>query len=339
MTVREAIRLIAEGGTLSEEQASAVAREIMAGQSTAAQVGGLLVGLRVRGETVDEITGFAKAMRDAAVRVPVRSGNLVDTCGTGGDGKGTFNISTVTAFVAAGAGCRVAKHGNRWISGKCGSADVLEALGVRVEISPEVAARCVDEIGIGFLFAPLYHAGTKHAATARREIGIRSLFNMLGPLANPAGAKRQLIGVFDAGLTRPMTEVLKRLGTERALVVYGADGLDEFTIAAESRVSELREGAIREYAVRPEQAGVSPAAIEELRGGDAARNAEIARAVLSGASGAERSVVLLNAGAVIYVSGRAESLQEGVELAKRSIDSGAARVKLEQLVAMTQGAA
>lgn len=336
--MQKAIQTLVSGGDLTVEQAAEAARQIMAGQATPAQIGGLLVGLRMKGETADEIVGFAQAMRGAARTVSSDAGDLVDACGTGGDGKGTFNISTVAALVAAGAGCRVAKHGNRWISSRSGSADVLEALGVRVELTPEAATRCLNEVGIAFLFAPLYHEGARHAAAARREIGVRSLFNILGPLCNPAGARRQVIGVFEPGLTRTLCEVLARLGAEHALVVHGADGLDEISCADETMVGELREGVVRSYRVAPEELGLKRSALSMLRGGDAAENARIARALLGGQPGAGRDVVALNAGAVIYVAGRAESLAAGVRVAEQTLESGAALRKLEQLVEFTQRA-
>lgn len=338
MTVQQAIKTIVSGATLSEEQAFEAARQIIAGESTPAQIAGLLVALRMRGESVDEIVGFARAMRQAATPIPVRSDRLVDTCGTGGDGRGTFNISTVAAIVAAGAGCHVAKHGNRWISSRCGSADVLTALGVNVEVAPEVSARCVDEIGLGFLFAPLYHPGTRHAAGPRRELGIRSLFNILGPLSNPAGALRQVMGVFDAGLTPTLAEVFRRLGSAHVLVVAGEDGMDEFSISGPTRVAELREREVRRMTVTPEDVGLSRAPIEALRGGDAEENARIARRVLEGEKGPARDVVALNAGAVVYASGSADTIEAGVRQAERAIDSGAARAKLDALVAITGGA-
>jgi anthranilate phosphoribosyltransferase len=337
MTAQQAIRTVAERVDLSEDQARQVAAAIIAGHVSPIQIAGLLVGLRLKGETVDEMVGFARAMREAAAPLRVHSADVVDSCGTGGDGKGTFNISTVSAFVAAGAGCVVAKHGNRWISGRCGSADVLEALGVKVEVPAELAARCIDEAGIGFLYAPLYHAGTRHAAEARRQIGIRSLFNILGPLSNPAGARRQLVGVFERGLTRKVAEALARLGAVHALVVHGADGLDEFTPADATFVSELKDGRVSDYEVTPEQLGVERVPLERLRGGDPQTNARIAREILAGRPLPASTVVALNAGAVIYVGGRAESLREGVAQAWRAIESGAALARLEELVQRTQG--
>ncbi|MFQ5806980.1 MAG: anthranilate phosphoribosyltransferase [Phycisphaerae bacterium] len=337
MTVQEAIRHVVEGRSLNEDQAAGVAREIMAGNATPAQIAALLVGLRIKGESVEEITGFVRAMRQGATPSPAHSDMLVDTCGTGGDGAGTFNISTVSAFVAAGAGCKIAKHGNRSVSSTCGSADVLQALGVNVEMAPEHSARCIEEIGFGFLFAPQYHPGARHAAAARREIGVRTIFNLLGPLLNPAGARRQLLGVYDPKLTEPIARVLQRLGCTHCLVVHGEDGLDEITLAGKTLVAELKSGAIRSFTISPEEMGVQRAKLDTLRGGDPENNARIARNVLSGQPGPARSVVLLNAGASIYVGGKAASIAEGVQRAAESIDTGRARATLDALIACGKG--
>jgi anthranilate phosphoribosyltransferase len=290
----------------------------------------------VKGETVDEITGFVRAMRQGATRVAVCSDRLVDTCGTGGDRSRTFNISTVSAFVAAGAGCKVAKHGNRSISSHCGSADVLKSLGVDVEMTPEESAHCIDEIGVGFLFAPQYHSGARHAAGPRREIGVRTIFNMLGPLLNPAGAQRQLMGVYDRRLTHPIAQVLQRLGSVHCLVVHGEDGLDEIALAGQTFVTELSDGALRSFTIRPEEFGIAPIPLVALRGNDAQTNARIARDVLDGKPGPARDVVLLNAGASIYVGGQADSIGAGVRRAGESIDTGSARAKLDALVARSR---
>lgn len=332
MTVSEAIRIVVDGRNLDEDQATAVAREIMSGKATPAQIGALLVGLRIKGETIEEITGFVRAMRRGATPVPTRSDNLVDTCGTGGDQSGTFNISTVSALVAAGAGCKVAKHGNRSISSSCGSADVFQSLGVNVEMSPEDSARCIDEIGVGFLFAPQYHPGARHAAGPRREIGVRTIFNMLGPLLNPAGARRQLMGVYARGLTEQIAQVLHRLGSIHCLVVHGEDGLDEITLADKTYVAELKDGALRAHTLSPEEFGLKRAEPAALRGGDAGTNADITRRVLGGEPGPTRDVVLLNAGAVIYVGAMAASIAEGVQRAAESIDTGRARAALDALI-------
>lgn len=337
MTVGQAVQHVAAGDHLGEEQAAAVAREIMAGKATPVQIAALLVGLRVKGETVEEITGFVRAMRRGATPISVCADDVVDTCGTGGDARGTFNISTVSAFVAAGAGCKVAKHGNRSVSSSCGSADVLQALGVNIEMPPEQAARCIDEIGVGFLFAPQYHPGARHAAGPRREIGIRTIFNMLGPLLNPAGAKRQLMGVYDRKLTEPIAQVLRRLGSEHCLAVHGEDGLDEITLTGETSVTELKSGTLRSFAIRPEEMGFRGATLDALRGGDADTNARIARAVLGGEPGPARDIVLLNAGAAVYVGGRASSIAEGVQRAAESIDTGQAQARLDALVGRSRG--
>jgi anthranilate phosphoribosyltransferase len=291
-------------------------------------------------------------MREKVARVPTRGAEtaaltgtdremLIDTCGTGGDASGTFNVSTATAFVVAGAGLKVAKHGNRSMSGLsgaslCGSADVVEALGVSLELTPEQVGRCVAEVGIGFLYAPLLHTAMKHVMTARREIGIRTVFNLLGPLTNPAGANAQIIGVAAAALTEPLARVLAELGTYRAFVVHGADGLDEISNTGESRVSEVREGLVRTFTVRPEDFGLARASIRELLGGDRAQNAEIIRAILGGAPGPRRDIVLMNAAAALVAGGKARDLKEGAELAGRSIDDGRARERLERLVDLTR---
>ena len=332
MTVQQAIRALVEGRDLDQEQAAAIAREIMVGNATAAQIAALLVGLRAKGETVEEIAGFAQAMRQKAGCVRARSDNVIDTCGTGGDGIGTFNISTVSAFVAAGAGCKVAKHGNRSVSSACGSADLLRTLGVDIEMSPEQAAQCIDEVGVGFLFALQYHPGARYAAGPRREIGVRTIFNTLGPLLNPAGAKRQLMGIYDRKLIEPIAEVLHRLGAVHCLVVHGEDGLDEITIAGKTLATELRKGALRSFSISPMDFGLDLASLEDIRGGDAEENAEIARRVLAGEPGPARDVVLLNAGAAIYVGGRADSIASGVRQAAAAIDTGSARGMLEALI-------
>ncbi len=329
--MQTAIRKVVDGQSLSEQEAFSVASAIMAGQATPAQIAALLVALRVKGETADEITGFARAMREGATPLPLPSEGLVDTCGTGGDGSGTFNISTVSAFVAAGAGCNVAKHGNRSVSSRCGSADVLRALGVDIELPPETTARCIEQTGVGFLFAPLYHQSMKHAAGPRKEIGTRSIFNILGPLANPAGAKRQLLGVFKRELTDVLARVLRTLGSVHCLVVHGEDGLDEITLMGSTYVSELRDGQVRSYTLSPEQLGLERAKPQQVAGGDRETNAQIALDVLGGKRGPTRDIVLLNAGAVIHVSGRAGSLPEGVEQAAESVDSGRALRALEAL--------
>ncbi len=332
MTIVEAIRTVLDGRDLTRQQAQAVAEQIVRGQASEAQIAGLLVALRAKGEAVDEILGFALAMRAAARRVTVAARPLVDTCGTGGDSAGTFNISTVAAFVAAGAGCHVAKHGNRSISSRCGSADVLAALGVEIEMEPQQVVECIEQVGVGFLYAPQYHPGARHAAGVRRELGVRTIFNCLGPLLNPAGADRQVIGVYAADLTEPLAQVLRRLDATHALVVHGNDGLDEITLCGPTQVAELVRGTVRCYAIEPQQFGLSPVAPAALVGGDATTNARIAREVLAGRPGPARDVVLLNAGAAIYVAGLADSIAQGVRLAAAAIDDGRAQAVLDALV-------
>ncbi len=333
--IREAIAKVVAGESLTFEEAATVMEEIMTGQATPAQFGALVTGLRVKGESVDEIAAFASVMRRLATPV-VTSRTVVDTCGTGGDGHGTFNISTTAACVAAGAGAVVAKHGNRSMSSLCGSADVLEALGVNINLTPEQVQRCLEEAGIGFMFAPLFHPAMKFAAGPRREIGIRTVFNILGPLTNPAGAHRQVIGVASAVLVERIAQVLARLGTHHALVVHGADGMDEISICAPTSVAEVRDGEIRTYQIAPEDFGFARARFEEIRGSDAATNAELTRQVLAGHDGARRHVVLLNAAAALIVGGRADGFPDGLRLAAAAIDSGAAQERLAKLVEVSQ---
>ena len=335
--VKEAIRKVTEGQHLDRHEARQVMDAIMEGRATHAQIGSLVTALKMKGETVDEITGFAESMRGKCRRVETERSGLLDTCGTGGDGARTFNISTAAAIVAAAGGVRTAKHGNRAMSSKSGSADVLEALGVNIQLTPEQAAACLEKVGICFMFAQLYHPALRHAAAPRREMGVRTIFNMLGPLTNPAGADRQFIGLYDRSRTEAIARVLQRLGVKRAMVVGGHDGLDEISISAPTRVTELKDGEIRTYEVTPESLGLSRAPIERVFGGDAAENAAIARRVLSGETGPHRDIVLANAGACIYVSGRAESLADGVRVAAETIDSGKAMAKLDEWIA-TAGA-
>ena len=345
--ITEAVRALVDRKDLTRLEAAAAMEAIMSGAATNAQIAAFLTALRMKGETVEELIGFAQVMRQKAVRVGTKgeevealSGTdremLVDTCGTGGDAAGTFNVSTATAFVVAGAGLRVAKHGNRSVSSLCGSADVVEALGVNIELPPPAVARCIDEVGIGFLYAPLLHTAMKHVMPARREMGVRTVFNMLGPLTNPAGANVQVIGVYAAALTEPLARVLAALGTVRAFVVHGADGLDEISNTGESRVSEVREGTVRTFPVRPEDFGVPRATIGDLLGGDRAANAEIIRRILDGQHGPKRDIVLMNAAAALVVGGKARDFKEGVALAADSIDAGAARRKLEALVDLSR---
>ena len=312
---------------------------IMEGKASQAQIGAFLLALHMKGETAAEIAAFARVMRDHAITVrPVTGRMLVDTCGTGGDGAQTFNISTASAFVAAGAGCPVVKHGNRGVSSRCGSADVLAALGVSLAPAPEVQARIVEEVGIAFFFAPNYHPAMKHVMTARQEIGCRTIFNILGPLANPAGAQAQVLGVYRPDLTGTLADVLRILGLSRAMVVHGS-GLDEITTTGDTVIAELDNGTIRTYTIRCETFCIAPALLADLAGGDAQQNARIIRDILQGEQGAARDIVLMNAGAAIYVGGLASDLHEGIRLAAVSIDSGSASARLDALVDATRGVA
>lgn len=338
MNIREAIEKLVNRVNLSERETASVMTEIMTGEATPLQVAAFLTALRMKGETVDEITGAARVMREKAHRVRVESKTVLDTCGTGGDQKGTFNISTTCAFVVAGAGIPVAKHGNRSVSSQSGSADVLGALGVKIDAPRERVEACIDRIGIGFLFAPLLHEAMKYAVQPRRDIGIRTIFNLLGPLTNPAMATHQLLGLYSGELIGIIAHVLKNLGSHRAMVVHGVDGLDEISLCGETRVAELRDGHVKEYVIEPSAVGLEPCRLEDLRSGGAEESAKVLRAVLQGHKGATRDVVLLNSGAAVYVSGNAASIQEGITLAAESIDSGKANQKLAQLVQMTNAA-
>jgi anthranilate phosphoribosyltransferase len=335
MDIKQAIAHLVRGQDLTEAEAETVMEQIMSGQATTAQIGGFLIALRLKGETVEEVTGFARAMRRNAIAVHSRHRQLVDTCGTGGDGCGTFNVSTMAAFVVAGAGLPVSKHGNRSVSSKCGSADVLQALGVRLELSPEQVGACIDEVGIGFLYAPLLHPAMKHAIGPRREMGVRTVFNILGPLTNPAGAQVQVLGVYDRALTEMMARVLNSLGCQAAFVVHGADGLDELSTTGPNQVTRLQDGQVRTSTLDPLDLGLPRATSADLEGGDAEKNAAIFRAVLEGEPGPRRDVVLLNAAAGLVAGGLAQDLPEGLCLAAQSIDSGAAQDKLKALVAFT----
>jgi anthranilate phosphoribosyltransferase len=335
MNIREAIEKLVNRINLSETETVEVMNQIMIGEATPLQVAAFLTALRMKGETVDEITGAARVMREKAHRVKVAGNTVLDTCGTGGDQKGTFNISTTSAFVVAGAGVKVAKHGNRAVSSQSGSADVLAALGVKVDAPKERVEACIDEIGIGFLFAPLLHEAMKHAVQPRRDIGIRTIFNLLGPLTNPAMANYQLIGVYSGDLVAMMAHVLKNLGSVRAMVVHGLEGLDEISLCGPTKVAELRDGKVREYIIDPEQLGLKRCALADLHGGNAEQSAAIVRAVLQGEKGPARDVVLLNGGAALYVSGLAPSVEGGMRAAAESIESGKARRKLDDLVRMT----
>jgi anthranilate phosphoribosyltransferase len=338
MNIREAIDKLVRHANLSEAEMIDAMNQIMTGEATPLQVAAFLTALRMKGETVEEITGAARVMREKAHRVNVGSKAVLDTCGTGGDQKGTFNISTTAAFVVAGAGVPVAKHGNRSVSSQSGSADVLGALGVKVDAPKERVEKCIAQIGIGFLFAPLLHEAMKYAVQPRRDIGIRTIFNLLGPLTNPAMAKYQLIGIYSGELVAMIAHVLKNLGSARALVVHGLEGLDEISLCGPTQVAELRDGAVNEYVIEPEQFGLKRCGLAELHGGSAEESAAIVRAVLDGRPGAARDVVLLNSGAALFVSGSAPTHQDGLRLAAESIDSGNARLKLEQLVELTNAA-
>ncbi len=335
--IREAIRAVADQQTLSEQDAWAAMGEIMDGQATPSQIAAFITALRMRGEIVDEIAGFARAMRERALRVVPRVDRLVDVVGTGGDRVSTFNVSTTTAFVVAGAGGYVAKHGNRAVSRQSGAADVLEALGVNIGVAPDVVQRCIEDIGIGFLFAPIYHAAMKHAAGPRKEIGIRTVFNILGPLANPAGASSLLVGTYDPALVRVMAEVLGELGVRRALVVHG-DGMDEVSTLGPTQTAELRDGRVRLSVIEPAELKMTSPAPEAIAGGTPQQNAEITLSVLRGKMGPARDLVAVNAAAALVAAELADDLAEGLALAGRAIDSGAAYEKLEQLRVQTKAA-
>ena len=333
--IKEAIQALVSGHSLTMEEAASVMEEIMGGEVTPAQFGAFVTALRLKGETVEEIAGLAKVMRAKAVRVVVAD-PVIDVVGTGGDSSNSFNISTVAAFVVAGAGLKVAKHGNRAASSQCGSADVLEALGVKLELTAEQVQRCLEEVGMGFMFAPAFHPAMKYAAAPRREIGFRTVFNILGPLTNPAGARSYLLGVAEGSLVEKMALVLRSLDCNHALVVHGEDGLDEVTLTAKTQVCELKDGSIKSYFISPEDFGLSRAGLDSLRGGTADENATLLRDILAGASGPQRDVVLMNAAAALVAGDRVETLQQGVDLAREALDSGYALAKLEQLIEFTQ---
>jgi anthranilate phosphoribosyltransferase len=329
-----AIAKVASGASLTEAEAAQAFELMMSGAASPAQIGALLMGMRVRGETIEEIAGAARAMRSRVVRVRAPEG-AIDTCGTGGDRAGTYNISTAAAFVVAGAGVPVAKHGNRSISSRSGSADVLAALGVAIDASPETIERCIEQCGLGFMFAPSHHAAMRHVAKVRSDLGTRTIFNLLGPLANPAGTKYQVVGVFGPEWVEPIARVLGLLGVERAWVVHGSDGLDELTITGISHVAVLDAGSISTFRISPRNAGLPEGRLQDLAGGEAEENAAHIRAVLGGLQGPFRNIVLLNAAAALLVAGKAESLREGVALAAESIDSGKARGVLDALVELS----
>jgi anthranilate phosphoribosyltransferase len=335
MDMPTAIAKVIDGGNLSKDEMNAVMRLIMTGEATDAQIGGFLIGLRLKGETVDEIVGAAEVMRQLAAHVQVNDAGLVDTCGTGGSGVNKFNVSTASAFVAAAAGVRVAKHGNRAASSKSGSADLLEAAGANIMLAPEEVARCIDLVGVGFLFALNHHAAMKHAIGPRREMTVRTVFNMLGPLTNPAGAKRQLLGVYDRALVRSAAEVLQALGSEHVMVVHSADGLDEISIAAETAVAELKEGYITEYVIAPEDFLLKRGSLDRLKVDSAAESLVMVKSALKGDVELASDMVAMNAGAAIYVSGQAIDLVSGVSMAQDAIGCGLATEKLKEFVDFT----
>jgi anthranilate phosphoribosyltransferase len=348
--IKEAIAKVVKGEDLTEKEMEAAMDEVMTGQATPAQIGAFITSLRMKGETVEEITGAARVMRARAVRIHLDSQSvnidrddinidtetILDTCGTGGDGTNTFNVSTATAFVAAGAGVKVAKHGNRAVSSQCGSADVLENLGLKLDIDSADVERCIREVGIGFLFAPLFHGAMKYAAGPRKEIGLRTIFNVLGPLTNPAGATAQVLGVYDPALTETIARVLGRLGTTKAFVVCGEGTFDEISICGPTRISHLNEGEVSTYELTPEEFGFTRAKPEDIKGGDSQENARIIRELLDGQKGPKRDIVLLNAAAAFAAAGLDLDLKGGIIRAEDSIDSGKAREKLESMIAFTQ---
>lgn len=348
--IKKAIARIVERQDLSEREMIEVMNQVMSGEATPAQIGSFITALRMKGETVEEITGAARVMRDRVTRIRVGNNvldidrddinidleTILDTCGTGGSGTNTFNVSTTVAFVVSACGIKVAKHGNRSVSSSCGSADVLEALGVNLDVTVEKVERCIDEIGIGFLYAPALHGAMKHAIGPRREIGIRTIFNILGPLTNPAGADCQVLGVYRADLVEKMARVLNNLGCRRGFIVHGSDGMDEITLTGETFIAEVKDGAVSTRPFAPEELGFSRCAIDDLRGGDAATNAAIVRGILTGDKGPKRDIVLLNAAFGLVAAGKAADLAEGVEMAAEAIDSGKALRQLEKLADLTR---
>jgi anthranilate phosphoribosyltransferase len=334
---KENLNKIVKRENLNEEQMSQMITEIFSGDITDAQIGAMMAALATKGETFEELAGAARAMRRKALRIQTSTSTVVDTCGTGGDGAHTFNISTTTSFVVAACGVTVAKHGNRSVSSQCGSADLLEALGVKLDTAPEIVEEAVQEIGIGFLFAPLYHGAMRFAAKARKEVGLRSIFNMLGPLTNPAGANCQLLGVYAPELTEMFAHALQLLGAKRAFVVHGHDGLDEISVCAPTRISELKDGLIRTYDISPEQFFGEKAEPADLLGGNPEENAQITRNILSGEKGPKRNVVLINAAAALVAAGQAEDLKQGILMAETAIDDASAAKKMEALITYSQG--
>ena len=332
MDMQSAIHAITERRDLSRAEMTDVMRLIMTGQATPAQIGGFLIGMRMKGETVDELTAAAQVMRELAAKVEIHADHLVDIVGTGGDGSSTFNISTASTFVVAAAGGCVAKHGNRAVSSKSGSADLLEAAGVKLDLQPDQVRKCINEVGLGFMFAPMHHSAMKHAVGPRKEMGVRTLFNLLGPLTNPAGAPHQVLGVFSRKWVEPVAAVLKQLGSKHALVVHSQDGMDEISIAAPTEVAELKDGCVRCYTITPEDFGLARGSLSELKVADARESLAIIEGVLAGKRGSARDIVALNAGAAIYAADLADSLATGISKAAEVIDSGAAREKLDALV-------
>ena len=329
--LKTVLNQVVGGESLSRQEAHESMQTIMSGNASEAQIGSLLTALRIKGETSDEITGFAESMRSHTVKVSCSQTGLLDTCGTGGDRKGTFNISTAVAFVVAGAGVSVAKHGNHGVSSSCGSADVLKALGIRIDLPAQSVAAIIEEAQIGFLYAPTFHPAMKYAGKPRRELGFRTVFNVLGPLTNPLSAERQLMGVYDRSLTHKLAEVLLQLQTRRAMVVHGLDGLDEISTSAPTQVSEVVDGQIRSYMIDPADYGLPTASLDAISGGTPEENADIIKNILQGAQGARRDLVLLNAAAALVVAGKAEDIKEGLKIAAESIDSGAALAKLDRM--------
>ena len=332
MNMQEAIRAVTQKRDLSPEEMTEVMRLIMTGEATQAQIGGFLVGLRMKGETVEEIAAAASVMRELSARVAVTAKHLVDTCGTGGDGNRTFNISTASAIVAAAAGASVAKHGNRSVTSSSGSADVLEAAGIKLDLNPDQVAKCIETCGVGFMFAPMHHSAMKHAVGPRKEMAIRTIFNVLGPLTNPAGAPNQVMGVFSGELIEPLAQVLKRLGSKHVLVVHSADGLDEVSIASETYIAELKDGEVTRYTIEPDDFGLSRTPLDSIKVGSVDESLKMIRSVFANQTGAAKDIVSLNAGAAIYASGLAASLPDGVKKAQQVIANGSAKRKFEQLI-------
>ncbi len=337
MNIQQAIRNLTEHQNLSRQEMTDIMQLIMTGQATPAQIGGFLIGLRMKGETVDEIAAGAMVMRRLSTKVEISGPHVVDIVGTGGDSSGTFNISTACTFVVAAAGGKVAKHGNRSVSSRSGSADVLEAAGVRLDITPEQVTRCINEVGVGFMFAPLHHSAMKHAIGPRKEMAVRTLFNLLGPLTNPAGAPNQLLGVFSGDWVEPLAEVLATLGSNHVLVVHSQDGLDEISIGAPTTVAELKDGSISSYTLTPEQFGLERTDIREVTVGSAEESLKMVREVLDGTPGPARDIVALNAGAAIYAADLCDNLEQGIETASLVIKDGSARQKLDDLIRLTSG--